>query len=206
MSLEATIDEIIRSQQHNFDDDKYLGMIESIYQGLGVPKEYTMVDEKLALIKKYSKLLDHLDRVCANCRTLAKRIIEKATYQDDFELAHKLIIAGQTHDLSKFDNDEWQYLCDYEKYAGSAEVKVAAKNHTENNFHHPEAWPYGINQMDDVSICELICDWEARAVEFGVPTKEFLETKAFKKYGFSRNSEVFQKMSRAYKLLTGEVL
>jgi hypothetical protein len=161
-----------------------------------------MSDLKAKVKQKYRKLLAHLDKVSLNCRKIALRLIEEEKY----DLAHSLVIASQTHDLSKLTSyNEWNHLCEYNgEEKKSPELLIAIKEHTEGNFHHPEAWEYrgGIHGMDDVSLYEMLADWEARAEEFGVSVTEFLETKAFKKYNFDRNSEVFKKLDYAYNLLT----
>ena len=160
---------------------------------------------KKFLIVKYARLLNHLDKVCVNCRKIALKLIEEG----NFELAHHLVIAGQTHDLSKFYNDEWKYLCEYTgNDIKSPELLKAIKDHVENNFHHPEAWEYknGIHGMDDVSLAELVADWESRGEEFGVSFEDFLIQKAFKKYNFSIHDKVFEKIKYFYKLLTDKDL
>lgn len=191
--IEAQIDELISSEQHGL-----IGHFDYYNPEL--------IKRKLDLIAKYSRLLDHIDRVCQNCRILAKRIIEEASCQEDFDLAHRLMVAAQTHDLSKFTGDEWEYLCDYDKYMDNPKKIQAIKDHVNNNFHHPEAWVYknGIHSMPDEYICELLADWYARGVEFNRPIKQFMEEVAFKKYGFDKNSAVYKKICYFYKLLTGD--
>lgn len=192
MSIEANMEAIIQKEQHNFE------FLEQDF----------MVENKLALKEKYAKLLNHIDGVTHGCRKLAKRLIEEAQSNDDFLLAHKLIIAGQQHDLSKLYAEEWEYLCDYEKYKGTKQLTEAVHKHVSNNFHHPEAWRHkeGIHSMSDECLAELVVDWVQRGIEFNRPMSRFLEEVAFAKYNFDRDSKVFKKMSRFYQLLIGENL
>lgn len=148
---------------------------------------------------KYTRLLNHLDSVKRNCRKLALSLIEEGNEK----LAHELIIAGQLHDLSKFYSLEWEYLCDYEKHKDSPMLKEAILEHVKTNTHHPEFWD-SINDMDDVSLAEMVCDWYARGIEFEKPIRQFLEESAFQKYGFDEQSPIFQRMNYFYKLLTGK--
>lgn len=37
----------------------------------------------------------------------------------------------------------------------------AIKHHNENNSHHPEHYPNGINGMDLFDLIEMLCDWKA---------------------------------------------
>jgi|JI10StandDraft_1071094.scaffolds.fasta_scaffold16800_14 hypothetical protein len=160
-----------------------------------------MSDLKAKVKQKYRKLLAHLDKVSLNCRKIALRLIEEEKY----DLAHSLVIAGQTHDLSKFYNDEWAFLCEYDgEELKTPELLKAIKDHVENNFHHPEAWEYkgGIHAMDDVSLAELVADWESRGQEFNRSFEDFLVEKAFKKYNFSIHDPVFKKINYFYNLLT----
>lgn len=182
MPKEAYLDKLISDEQHGFD------VVE------------TEEDKKENLRKRYAKLLNHLDSVTSNCRIIAERLLNEGHY----DLAHKLVIAGQTHDISKFYNDEWEYLCEYDKYMNDPRKMVAIRNHVENNFHHPEAWEYkgGIHAMDDVSLAELTADWYARGEEFGRGVGQFLEEVAFKRYGFDKNSEAYRKINYFFKLLT----
>jgi len=159
--------------------------------------------DKLKL--KYCKVLTHLDLVSKNCRKLALALID----ENQTELAHKLIIRGQLHDVSKLTNPmEWNYLCDYEAYKGSEKLKEAVDTHTRFNNHHPEYCLYenGIHSMDEVSLIELYCDWFSRGEEFKKPIRQFMEETAFKKYNFDENSAVFQKLNYYNQLMTGENL
>lgn len=186
MRPEANLESIIWSEQHYFD---YTDVI---------------LESQKDLKEKYTKLVSHLDIVKNNCRTLAFALIDEGK----FELAHSLMVAGQTHDLSKFYGNEWEYLCDYEKHKGDPELSVAIRDHVENNFHHPEAWSHknGIHSMGDAELAELVCDWVARGQEFGKGVRRFMEESAFSKYDFNKESLVFDKISYFYKLLTGAEL
>lgn len=169
------------------------------------PPEWGYEDKQVSETKKkYNRLLNHLDLVEANCRKLAFRLIEEGQEA----LAHELIIEGRSHDLSKLFGEEWQYLCDYDKHKGTAMLEKAIYAHVNNNFHHPEAHFHrgGIHGMKDGDLACLICDWEARGQEFNNPIRQFMEEKAFDKYGFSEESAVFQRMNYFYKLLTGRNL
>lgn len=41
------------------------------------------------------------------------------------------------------------------------EFKPAIQHHYENNSHHPEFYPNGINGMSLLDLVEMICDWKA---------------------------------------------
>lgn len=180
---------------------KYEVILESLYD----TSNHYNDNAKNELIDKYRKLLNHLDLVSSFCRKLAFKLIDEG----QTDLAHKLMIAGQTHDLSKFYGEEWEYLCNYDNIEKDCpELKVAITNHVYNNSHHPEFWEFkgGIHAMQDAELCELLCDWMARGEEFNKPLKQFLQEKAFAKYNFDEQSAVFQRMNYFYRLLTGRNL
>lgn len=41
------------------------------------------------------------------------------------------------------------------------EMKPAIQHHYENNTHHPEHWPNGVDDMDLLDVVEMLCDWKA---------------------------------------------
>lgn len=41
------------------------------------------------------------------------------------------------------------------------DMGVALKHHYENNSHHPEHYPDGINGMSLLDVIEMLCDWKA---------------------------------------------
>ena len=44
-------------------------------------------------------------------------------------------------------------------------VDIAKQTHYETNSHHPEHWAY-LNNMRDIDLIEMVCDWTAIAQEF----------------------------------------
>lgn len=117
-------------------------------------------------------LLRHKELVKDAAILLGKRLME----QGKSELGKQIIVRGFTHDNSKFRGVEWQYL-----HMGNdidpANIDLARTQHQLFNPHHPEFWG-GMENMDQVSIGELCCDWLARAQEFGTDLREFITKKA----------------------------
>lgn len=48
---------------------------------------------------------------------------------------------------------------DYKQYL--KEMKPALDNHYQENRHHPEHFPNGIEEMNLIDLIEMICDWKA---------------------------------------------
>lgn len=122
--------------------------------------------------KHLDNLLRHKELVKDAAILLGKRLMETGKS----ELGRQVIIRGYTHDMSKFLGVEWEYL-----HAGNDvpkdELSRAIRQHQCFNSHHPEYWG-GMEFMDQVSVGELVCDWYARAQEFGTSLREWIKGQA----------------------------
>jgi Family of unknown function (DUF5662) len=113
---------------------------------------------------------EHIERV-RRCLTLLARVTQ---------YGEELIERAKVHDASKFGPDEripYIWLTEYHRCrrngepfeypAGIAEqVKRAIKHHVTSNRHHPE-FHADPNDMSDVDLIEMVCDWTAMAQKFG---------------------------------------
>jgi len=153
-----------------------------------------MQEEKL---KHIESVLRHIDLVQSSTRLLGERLIESG--QD--KLGLELIANGLIHDNSKFFGIELEYLTVAE---GKSEAfELALHQHVTTNAHHPEYWS-GIENMPDVYLCEMICDWHSRSNEFGSSLIEFFESKATAKFKFKKNSKVYKKIKKYINILLNE--
>lgn len=122
--------------------------------------------------KHLDNLLRHKELVKDAAILLGKRLIDKGKS----ELGRQIIVRGFSHDASKFHGLEWDFL-----HAGNDvpkdDLARAIKQHQCFNPHHPEYWN-GMENMDQVSIGELCCDWFARAQEFGTGLREWIKDNA----------------------------
>jgi hypothetical protein len=92
----------------------------------------------------------------------------------------QLLERARVHDASKFSPEEripYVWLTEYHRCrrngepfeypAGVAEkVKRAIHHHVTTNRHHPE-FHADPNDMSDIDLIEMVCDWTAMAQEFG---------------------------------------
>jgi hypothetical protein len=113
---------------------------------------------------------EHIERV-RRCLTLLAEVRDHG---------EELLERARTHDASKFGPEEripYVWLTEYhrcrragEPFAypeGMAErVKRAIQHHVRSNRHHPE-FHADPNDMTDVDLIEMVCDWTAMAQEFG---------------------------------------
>lgn len=91
-----------------------------------------------------------------------------------------LIERAKVHDASKFGPEEripYVWLTEYHRRRKDGEpfeypegvaeqVKLAIHHHMKANRHHPE-FHANPNDMSDVDLIEMVCDWTAMAQEFG---------------------------------------
>jgi uncharacterized protein DUF5662 len=113
---------------------------------------------------------EHIERV-RRCLTLLAKVTD---------CGQELMERASVHDDSKYGPEEripyvWLtefYRCrrkgePFEYPEGVAEmVKQAVHHHVTTNRHHPE-FHADPNDMSDVDLIEMVCDWTAMAQEFG---------------------------------------
>lgn len=159
-----------------------------------------MADENSGRLER---LLLHISNVRDNCWLIGRRLI--STGQEHLGLS--LIANGQVHDHSKFKGIEWKYLNDgawprnCEDELEDQMFKAALQQHVTTNKHHPEAWPGGINEMDELHIAEMVADWAARSSEQGTGLLEWVTEKAPERFKFSKHGSVYKAVRRFTDLL-----
>jgi hypothetical protein len=113
---------------------------------------------------------DHIERV-RRCLAL---MAEGSAY------GAELLERGRLHDASKFGAEEripYIWLTEFHRCRQAGEpfayppgvaddVKRAIHHHVTSNRHHPE-FHADPNEMSEVDLIEMVCDWTAMAQEFG---------------------------------------
>jgi hypothetical protein len=113
---------------------------------------------------------EHVQRVY-RCLTLLADITD---------YGEELIERARIHDASKFSPEEripYVWLTEYHRCKRNGEpftypegmeerVTLAIRHHVSSNRHHPE-FHANANDMSDVDLIEMVCDWTAMAQEFG---------------------------------------
>jgi hypothetical protein len=131
-------------------------------------------------------LVRHIELVRGACLLLGKRLMA----QGRCDFGRLLVARGFTHDASKFSGIEWDYL-----HAGPnvpAElIELAMRQHTRTNPHHPEYWG-GFENMPEISVAEMVCDWYARSAEFGTGLRDWIRTTAIERYQIDTDGERFR--------------
>jgi len=113
---------------------------------------------------------EHIERV----RRCLMLLAEVTDYSE------ALIERAKVHDASKFGPEEripYVWLTEYHRCRRNGEpfdypegvadqVKKAIHHHVTSNRHHPD-FHADPNDMSDVDLIEMVCDWTAMAQEFG---------------------------------------
>lgn len=146
----------------------------------------------------------HIDRV----QNAAKKIVDK--YNEYKELLEQV----EDHDASKFEEPEmtpyieltWLKKQD-QGDDGGKDIENATLHHIKNNKHHPEYHNkekanidstnrdksiecISTRNMDDVSIAEMVADWQAMAEELGTNTsREWYDDVKNVRWSFSKKQE-----------------
>jgi hypothetical protein len=131
-------------------------------------------------------LVRHIEMVRAACLLLGRRLIARGRA----EFGRILVARGFTHDASKFFGIEWEYL-HTGRDVPEAELALAIRHHTLTNPHHPEYWG-GFENMPEISVAEMACDFYARSMEFGTNLREWVETTAVPKYNIDRQGQPYR--------------
>ena len=99
----------------------------------------------------------HVKLVSKNINIFIKELLTRAENHDSskFEEPELSVYAKFTSELAKTEYSSKEYKELLEK------VRPAIEHHYANNFHHPENWKNGIDDMDLLDILEMLADWKA---------------------------------------------
>lgn len=123
------------------------------------------------------------------------------------ELCISLLQRIAEHDNSKFSREELLNLSSIYKttecftnpsYSLSQNEKDNIQLHWQNNSHHPEHYQ-NIEEMSEIDITEMICDWYARSVQYKTDLLEFIETRQKQRFNFPE--EIYNKIIFYTKIL-----
>lgn len=139
----------------------------------------------LSYEKHLDNLVRHIELVREAGILLANRLAESG--RKDF--ARILLGNIFIHDASKFAGIEWDYL-----HAGEVpaeQLQLAIKQHQQTNMHHPEFWG-GFDNMPEVYLAEMVCDWYARSMEFGTGLRDWITDTAIDKFKINIKSRNYE--------------
>jgi hypothetical protein len=151
-------------------------------------------------MNKIRGIARHIRNVQDNCLLLGEKLISNG----ELELGKQLIANGFIHDVSKFHGIEFEFMApgvNVEADGAKLKLKLAIHHHNSTNRHHPEAWSAGIKDMPDVYVAEFVCDIKARSEEFGTALRDWIDNTATKKWNFTKEDEIYQKIMRFVDIL-----
>lgn len=149
------------------------------------------VDVSAEQLRKIEMVLEHIHNVERSCHRLGEKLI----LNGELELGRTLISNGQIHDNSKLNGIEFEHL-----FYGDSLLVEAIKHHQSVNPHHPEYWG-GIHNMPRVYVAEMVCDWHARAYEFGTSIRDWIDKEALKRFSFTKEDVVYETIQEMLSLL-----
>lgn len=143
---------------------------------------------------KEQEYMNYIEEHIANVKTVFQKYGDRLSQElhiNKFELERNIY----KHDMSKFSDDEFNayrnyyYPCTDEK-VNKEEFNKAWEHHYRNNPHHPQYWEIddNIQDMPNIYIAEMLCDWEAMSMKFNSNTYEYYLKERDKK-PFSENTK-----------------
>lgn len=158
----------------------------------------------------YRRTQQHIERVKNNM--LLMEGYKNLAYDTLFE-------RGSLHDKSKLSVPEregyiwltWWHYCKkqgiYFKYPEGIEelVQEACNHHLKNNLHHPESHK-NVDEMEDIDIVEMVCDWTAMSQEYNQKSCLSYVKENIDKWGFSvkTKQDIFLTIDELNKRLSTE--
>lgn len=167
--------------------------------------------ENINLENKLEQLDDimiHIGFVMKAGHKLCRKLMIAGEEDKAIGLLQRILV----HDFSKSLVDEFYGMAEFShdvsalknpnsNHVGSGKMK-AIKLHWTRNDHHPEYWtitipdtltnstPIPIDEnMLDLAIAEMCCDWYARSIQFGTDVMEFYEIKSKVRWKFTENQD-----------------
>lgn len=145
------------------------------------------------VLERVDAVLRHQDNVREGCELLGRRLIKDG----EIELGVDLIRNGREHDNSKLRGIEFIGLT---QDKDSDLLKFAIAHHQQVNAHHPEYW-HGIDNVPELFLAEMVCDWRARSIEFGSSLRDWIKNHALEKFKIPANGKTCKKIKEFVDLL-----
>lgn len=172
-------------------------------------KKKSNIDKNIPLENKLKQLNDigqHKTYVLKCSTALANYLMENNREQDALNVMKRAF----EHDFSKLTDEEFYGMAKFvnemqvttDSNSGSEEKEYYIDLHRNNNKHHPEYWT-NINDMTELDIMELACDWCSRSVQFNTDIIEFLEDVQETRFHFPEG--IYNNIKKYLLIITEEV-
>ena len=134
----------------------------------------------------------HKKIVMDTCLLLSEYLMQ----HKKFELGTQILKRGCDHDNSKFDTEEFRKLSNILKAESkeaftnasiqlSPDERKAIEYHWKHNRHHPEFFENPSEEMGELDIMEMVCDWFARSLQFGTDFIPFIMERQENRFKFT---------------------
>lgn len=142
-----------------------------------------------------NKILEHIIETMTHKGFVIKACLKMANIlisEGNEELAAFLLQRANIHDNSKLVGPELELLAELygnqESFINpqvqlSANQREIIEKHWENNRHHPEHFK-SIEDMSELDIIEMVCDWYARSMQYGTDFIDFIKTRQETRFHF----------------------
>lgn len=151
--------------------------------------------------KTLQDTLIHKKWVIDTCTKMAEHLETEGKH----ELAILLMKRAAIHDNSKFQPDELDSLAQLmgtnngmtdPNYVLTTSDRRLIESHWKHNRHHPEFYKSS-DEMQEIDIIEMVCDWAARSLQFKTHLMDFVTTRQENRFHFSNDIyEVVLKYSK----------
>lgn len=147
--------------------------------------------------------MEHKSYVIRSCLKMVKYLQENG--KEDMALA--LLYRANIHDNSKLVGPELELLANLEGNQDtfinpnvqlSENQQKIIEKHWENNRHHPEYFD-NIEDMTELDIIEMVCDWYARSMQYKTDFLSFVKSRQENRFHFT--SKMFESILRYCEVL-----
>ena len=141
------------------------------------------------------KRITHLNELCTHKKLLIDSCNKLAVHflsENEEDLALEIMRRAFVHDISKISKYEFHTADAFDKFnkhthnrhhVFSDKERLFLEEHWRNNRHHPEHWE-NINDMSDMDIAEMVCDWHSRSVEFEDDLMDYIKYRQENRFKF----------------------
>lgn len=129
-----------------------------------------------------------------------EKLVNYLILNNQDELAIEFLKRLAIHDNSKLNKEEFILLCNIENKKNSfinanevldENLKKSIELHWKNNSHHPEHFQNAEN-MSELDIMEMCCDWHARSCQYNTDFLSFVKIRQENRFHFS--DKMFEKI------------
>lgn len=164
---------------------------------------------------KEDKILNHVITTMEHKSFVIKSCLKMVKYLQSInknELALALLYRANIHDNSKLVGPELRLLANMEGNQDtftnpnvqlSDKQQMIIEKHWENNRHHPEYFD-NVEEMSELDIIEMVCDWYARSMQYNTDFLSFVKSRQENRFHFP--DEMFKKILKYCEILETDTL